>query len=227
MNAETVAAFAPLARALPEALLIFVGNEMDSGEARRAVMELNLQQRARFLGDQPADVISELAAIADIGICLRRPPTNGETSGTLMALLGRGVPTIVSDVGSFSCFPDSVVRKHRWHSDGLTGLTQALRELADDRQGREALGHAALLYVRAKHDWASAADSYEEIIEWTALGRTGPRSRGPRRCRAGRPLNRRNGSRPHRETGRVPAWGIARPAGTWDKFSSLTLLGES
>ena len=55
MNAETIAAFAPLARAIPEALLIFVGNEIDNGEARRKVMELGLQHRVRFLGHYPAE----------------------------------------------------------------------------------------------------------------------------------------------------------------------------
>ena len=81
MNAETIAAFAPLAREIPEALLVFAGKEDDQGEARRKAMELDLQHRVRFLGHRPADVAADLAAIADIGVCLRRPPTNGETSG--------------------------------------------------------------------------------------------------------------------------------------------------
>ena len=73
-----------------------------------------------------------------------------------MDLLRLGVPTIVSDVGSFSCYPDSVVRKHRWESDGLAGLTQALRELAEDRPRREALGRAARHYVRPE-PWLAAS----------------------------------------------------------------------
>ena len=179
MNAETIAAFAPLARAIPEALLIFVGTEHDNGEARRKVMELGLQHRVRFLGHHPADVLADMAAIADIGVCLRRPPTNGETSAGLLDLLRLGVPTIVSDVGSFSCYPDSMVRKHRWESDGLAGLTQALRELAGDRPRREALGRAARHYIHQNHGWQRAADSYEEIIERTVVGRTRPKADGP------------------------------------------------
>ena len=197
-ESETIAAFAPLAHAIPEALLIFVGNEIDNGEARRKVMELGLQHRVRFLGHYPDD-LADLAAIADIGVCLRRPPTNGETSAALMDLLRLGVPTIVSDVGSFSCYPDSVVRKHRWSSDGLIGLTHALRELAEDRPRREALGRAAWRYVHQNHGWPSTADSYEEIIERTAAGRTRPQADGPR-SRTRRSSPRRNGSRPHRET---------------------------
>jgi glycosyltransferase involved in cell wall biosynthesis len=177
MNSETIAAFAPLARAIPEALLIFFGKEIDDGEARRQVMELGLQHRVRFLGHCPDD-LDDLAAIADIGVCLRRPPTKGETSGALLDLLRLGVPTIVSDVGSFSCYPDSVVRKHRWDPDGLAGLTHALRELAEDRPRREVLGRAAWHYVHRNHAWPRAADSYEEIIERTIAGRTRPQANG-------------------------------------------------
>ena len=178
MNAETIAAFAPLAREIPEALLIFVGNELDNGEARRKVMELGLQHRVRFLGHYPGD-LADLAAIADIGVCLRRPPTNGETSAALINLLRLGVPTIVSDVGSFAFYPDSVVRKHRWDLDGLAGITRALRELAEDRPRREVLGRAAWHYVHQNHGWPRAADSYEEIIERTVAGRTRPPADGP------------------------------------------------
>jgi glycosyltransferase involved in cell wall biosynthesis len=171
MNPETIAAFAPLAGSIPGALLIFVGHELDFGAARRTAAELGLQDRVRFLGHHPADVLGELAAIADIGVCLRRPPTNGETSGALMDLLRLGVPTIVSDVGSFSDYPDSVVRKTRWEEDGVGGLARALRELAENRPGREALGRAAWDHVRWNHAWSRTADMYEEIIERPVAGR--------------------------------------------------------
>ena len=226
MNSETIAAFAPLARAIPEALLIFVGNEMDNGEARCKVTELGLQHRVRFLGHYPGD-LADLAAIADIGVCLRRPPTNGETSGALLDLLRLGVPTIVSDVGSFSCFPDSVVRKHRWDMTGLTGLTQALRELAEDRPRREVLGRAAWHYVHQNHGWPRGPTLMKRSSSGPPRVGLGPKPTGPRRYRAFKSSPRRNGSRPHRDTGRLPACGIARPAGASDKFPSPILLGES
>jgi glycosyltransferase involved in cell wall biosynthesis len=177
MNAETIAAFAPLSGAIPEALLIFVGPEVDGAEARRKVMELGLEHRVRFLGHYPGD-LADVAAITDIGVCLRRPPTHGETSASLMDFLRLGVPTIVSDVGTFSDYPDSVVRKHRMDKDGIAGLTQAMRELAEDRPRREALGRMARQYVQQNHSWSGAADSYEEIIERTVAGRARPRAGG-------------------------------------------------
>jgi glycosyltransferase involved in cell wall biosynthesis len=177
MNLETIAAFAPLARAIPGALLLFAGGELDNGEARREVGRLGLQHRVRFLGHYSGD-LAELAAIADIGVCLRRPPTNGETSASLMDFLRLGVPTIVSDVGTFSGYPDSVVHKHRMDADVLAGLTRALRELTENRLQREALGRAAVRYVRQNHTWSGAADSYEEIIERVAAGRKRPQADG-------------------------------------------------
>ena len=45
-----------------------------------------------------------------------------------------------------------------------------------DRRERQALGRAALHYVRANHDWARVADAYEEIIEATAARRAAPRA---------------------------------------------------
>jgi glycosyltransferase involved in cell wall biosynthesis len=175
-SCEIIAAYAALARAIPAALLIFVGEFVDAGEARRMVTGLELQHRVRFLGYQPGDVVADLAATADIGICLRPAPQNGEMTGALMKLLSLGVPTIVSDRESFSCFPDAAVGKHRRDRDGLAGLSRALCELAVDRRERQALGRAALHYVRANHDWARVADAYEEIIEATAARRAAPRA---------------------------------------------------
>jgi glycosyltransferase involved in cell wall biosynthesis len=175
MNVETISAFEPLARAIPEALLILVGVEFDGGKARERVVELGLQQRVRFLGHYPGD-LAEIAAITDIGVCLRRPPTNGETSASLMDFLRLGVPTIVSDVGSFSDYPASVVRKHRMDTDGITGLSLALRELADDQSGREAMGCEARKYLQLNHSWSKTGESYCEVIERAVAARGRPES---------------------------------------------------
>jgi glycosyltransferase involved in cell wall biosynthesis len=172
MGTETIEAFAPVAREIPAALLVFAGKEEDGGEARRKAMELGLQRQVRFLGHRPASVVNDLATIADIGVCLRRPPAKGEIAGALLDLLRLGVPTVVSDVVSFSCYPDSVILKHRWDEDGLDRLIRALRELAVNPAQREALGRAAGRHVEQYHSWSRTADSYEEIIERTVTRRT-------------------------------------------------------
>ena len=177
LNAESIVAFAELARRRPDALFLFVGEELDYGESRRVVERLGLSRQVRFLGHYPAD-LADFGAISDIGVCLRRPPTNGETSGALLDLLRLGVPTIVSDVGTFSAYPDTAVRKVPWAGDDLSPLVQAMVELADRPAARATLGRSALQYIVDAHDWSNLASSYAEIIEQTYARTRWRRDRG-------------------------------------------------
>ena len=113
----------------------------------------------RFLGRQPAAAFADLMLVTDIGMNLRMPPTNGETSRALLSLLAAGVPTVVTDVATFSDFPASVVRKVHWETEGAAGLTRVMLELAGDREARERLGRAALSYVEfttSGHAWRNS-----------------------------------------------------------------------
>lgn len=167
MNNEAIAAFAAVADEVPGAIFVLVGRDLEGGEARRKAAELGVQDRVHFLGHQPDDAFTDLVAAADLGLSLRRPPTYGETSGALLDLLRTGIPTIVTDVGTFSDYPADVVRKVRWQADGQAGLTAAVRELAGDPQARAALSRTALAYVRETHTWEQAAAAYVAAIEST------------------------------------------------------------
>src|SRR6202034_3301666 len=105
---------------------------------------LGLADRVRFLGRQPAADYDDLIAATDVGVNLRLPPTNGETSAALLNLLASGVATVVTDVATFADYPDTVVRKVRWdEARGPEALRQALFSLASDRTARQAFGSAA------------------------------------------------------------------------------------
>jgi glycosyltransferase involved in cell wall biosynthesis len=165
MNVEAILAFQSLAAQNPKARFIFVGQDWEKGLARRKVDELGLSDRILFLGRQPAEAFDELLGAVDIGVSLRRPPTYGETSGALLHMLRNGIPTIVNDVGTFSGYPDHVVRKVCMDVEGIEGLARALRTLAEDRHRREMLGLAAYRYVANNHAWSRAAQMYCDVIE--------------------------------------------------------------
>ncbi|HWE35892.1 MAG TPA: glycosyltransferase [Isosphaeraceae bacterium] len=171
MNVEAIEAFATIAAEVPAASLVFVGQDLGHGEARRRAFELGLADRVRFLGRQPAGEFAGLIGAMDVGVSLRLPPTNGETSAALLDMLGRGLPTIVTDVATFSGYPDSAVRKVRWDADGPSALAAALRELARDAHARATLGDAAKGYVRDHHSWQHAAALYADVIESAARDR--------------------------------------------------------
>jgi glycosyltransferase involved in cell wall biosynthesis len=171
LNREALDAFGAVAEADPSAVYVFAG-EAPGDEMRRYVEERRVGDRVRFLGRQSAVDFADLTAVTDLGINLRLPPTFGETSAALLNLLGAGVATIVTDTGSFSDFPDSVVRKVRWESGGIERLRCALLELARDRGAREALGRAASAYVREYHEWPRVAERYVPVIERCHADRT-------------------------------------------------------
>ncbi|MEO6809808.1 MAG: glycosyltransferase, partial [Isosphaeraceae bacterium] len=171
MNLETITAFEPLAKAIDSSLLLFVGQDLTQGAAERRVEELGLTGRVGFLNHQRDIDYADLIAATDVGVCLRRPPTNGETSAALLDLLRHGVPTIVNNVGTFADYPDDVVRKVNWDLDGIDGLIQALFDLARDRS---TLGRSALRHVEENHSWSGAAERFVEIIERCAFERKSP-----------------------------------------------------
>ena len=189
MCPQAISAFVEIAREEPLALFVLVGEEADGGAVRRHAESLGLMDRIRFLGRQPASAFEELTLAIDVGVNLRLPPTNGETSGSLLNLLAAGVPTIVTDVATFMDYPSSVVYKVHWETEGHAGLVRALRSLVSDQNAREALGRIAWQYTLDNHRLAEIAPKYVEVIERSHQGRLEGRAarHARRRVRLGAP----------------------------------------
>jgi len=164
-NLEAIAAFAKLAPEYPSARMLFAGRDLDGGAALAKVKSLGLSGRVQFLGHVSTQALHDLVSITDVGVNLRRPPTNGETSGTLQLLLAAGTPTIVSDIDTFSSYPDSLVLKVAGGDDLTPRLTAAMRALACDPRRRQTLGRNAVDFIRETRDWKVVAQQYAEAIE--------------------------------------------------------------
>jgi len=177
MNAEAITAFASVSKDDPRAIIAFVGQEADGGEARTRAESLGLGDRVRFLGRRPLDDFHALAEACDVGVNLRRPPTNGETSAALLDLIRWGVPTIVTDVATFADYPDAIVSKVDW-TRGQPALDHAMRSLVLDPSRRQSLGMSAHEHVRRTHQWPDVAAMYAEVIERAYASRRSPRLRG-------------------------------------------------
>ena len=118
------------------------------------------------------------------------PPTNGETSSSLLDLLRQGIPAIISDVGTFSDFPETACRKLPWAgASSQDSLTKTLLDLAESRRAREELGASAMQYVRDRHSWSRVAEIYVQAIEASIPAGQGHRptpARGPHFRMAGK-----------------------------------------
>jgi len=145
-HAKIAEAFTAVAEQLPRALLHFVGSCADQ-ELQRALMEMidanDLMDKVVFTGYADPELYSLYISAADIAIQLREE-TRGETSGAITDCLAGGLPTIVSDIGSFSELPDDVVRKVPRSAD-INDIASALISLSDTAV-RERLANKARQY---------------------------------------------------------------------------------
>src|SRR5262249_8200353 len=108
--AESLRAFQRLVRLVPQAKMIFVGEPHPEFPIHALILSVGLSAKVRILGFAPIqDFVGYLGA-CDIVLNLRFP-TVGESSGTLLRSLGLGKSVLVSNIGSFSEFPDDVCLK--------------------------------------------------------------------------------------------------------------------
>jgi len=166
-NRETIQAFSELVHSGVSASLVFAGQDLGHGEAFAEADRLGIRDRIHFLGHCSEQTYRDVVSAIDVGICLRKPPTNGESSASLLDLLSAGVPTIVSDVGTFSELPDNTVWKLPVHShEGVVvHLRKVMQILSEFSQAREQLQQGSLTYVARKHSLTQFVDAYRRLIE--------------------------------------------------------------
>ena len=107
---ESLRAFRRLLRVEPRAKLILVGEAHPDLNLNSLIRSLDIAASVRKIGFAERQDFTGYLAACDAVINLRYP-TVGESSGTLLRALGLGKPALVSDVGSFSEFPDDVCLK--------------------------------------------------------------------------------------------------------------------
>lgn len=71
--------------------------------------------------------------MAACDFCLNlRYPTQGETSASVHRMLGMGKPIVVTDIGSFSEYPDDIVLKVRYDENEVNDIYEALQILLNN-----------------------------------------------------------------------------------------------
>lgn len=156
-------AFCTLARERPNALFLAVG-EISKDYDLPALVPADLASRVRPLGRVDLDTFHAAMAATDVAINLRYP-SGGETSATLMRLLGLGRAVIVTEGGSFDEIPDGAcARVPPDESEGEL-LLEILRRLSADEPLRRAMGENARRFVTAEHRIEQTADAYAQAIE--------------------------------------------------------------
>lgn len=156
-------AFARLYRDWPAVRFVCVGQIVQDYDLLKLVAELGISDVVDMVGYVPEDKFMRYLAAVDMAVNLRYPWT-GENSGTLISLLGAGVPTLVSDIGSFQELPDEVVLKIPVDTTELDCIEQALRQLLRDRERARQIGDAAQRFVRETANPVKVARQYAAFM---------------------------------------------------------------
>lgn len=159
-------AFRRLAAERPDVQFLIAGSEAPGLGAmlERQIGFLGLGGRVRRLGFVQPQTVADLLAAADCCVNLRYPSA-GETSASLLRIMGAGLPVIVSDAGSFSELPPGCAIKVPIGPVEEPLLAEYLIALGRDEGLCLGLGAAARAFVAEEHSLERAATGYLRVLE--------------------------------------------------------------
>lgn len=155
-------AFARLRAEVPQARL-FIAGEISPHLDFAAVFTPELRPGVTVTGRLELAAFLSYMQACDVAVNLRHP-TAGETSGTVIRLLGLGKPLIVNDTGAFAEIPDDCCAKVALDDAEEDLLVAYLRRLAADEPLRRRMGENALRHAETHHSLAGSARGYAEFL---------------------------------------------------------------
>lgn len=158
-------AFARLRREVPAARLLIVG-EVSPHFDFDQVFTPELREGVTVTGRLEIDRFLLYMRACDVAVNLRHP-TAGETSGTVVRLLGMGKPLIVNETGSFAEIPGYCCAKVPLDPMEEDLLVAYLRLLAGDEPLRRRMGENARRHMALHHSLAGSARAYAGFLRET------------------------------------------------------------
>lgn len=161
----TLRAFASLHGRFPQLRYALVGEEVEGVHLDALLTELDLNNAlVRRVGYADEATYADYLAATDIGLNLRYP-TLGESSGTLLQLLGYGKPTLVSQVDAFAELPETAVVPIPIGPEEAMAVETAVADLITNEARRRAMGLAAARLVAQQHAPAAVARQYAAFLQ--------------------------------------------------------------
>ena len=158
-------AFRRLTAERPDALFVIAGSEAPGLGATldRQIGYLGLGARVRRLGFVTPGTVDDLLAAADCCVNLRYPSA-GETSASLLRIMGAGLPVLVSDAGSFRELPAGSAMVIPVGPIEEPLLAEYLIALARDGSLRAGLGETARDFVATEHSLERSVLGYLDTL---------------------------------------------------------------
>jgi glycosyltransferase involved in cell wall biosynthesis/SAM-dependent methyltransferase len=162
--AQSLRAFRRLLRIEPLAKMILVGESHPDFPVHSLLQTLDISADVRVLGFTAIEDFVGYMAACDIVLNLRYP-TLGESSGSLLRALGLGKSLLVSDVGSFSEFPDDICLKVPVDESEEDFIFEYLSLLVSQPAAARAMGARAREWVARECNWATVARRYLSFMQ--------------------------------------------------------------
>jgi glycosyltransferase involved in cell wall biosynthesis len=159
----TLRAFKALLMEMPNSLYLLVGSRSPNYDPTRQIEMLGLQNNVKSTGYVSPEDFPYYLAASDVCINLRHP-TAGETSASLLRIMGAGVPVLVSRTGSFEELPDDAAGKIDIDDTEEDLLLEHLLLLARRPDLREVMSHSARRFVAQHHTLEQAATGYLQFL---------------------------------------------------------------
>ncbi len=151
---------------------VVVGEVSDACPLEEQVASLGLEDSVRFTGYLEVDDFQQYLHAVDLALNLRYP-TAGETSASLLRVMGMGVPVVVPRYRQYADIPPHTCA----HLDPGEGeeerLSDLIAELSGDPERRGAMGTAARSYVAREHTLQSSARGYADFLQELVQGSAG------------------------------------------------------
>jgi glycosyltransferase involved in cell wall biosynthesis len=162
-------AFARLLHDFPNALYLLVGQPSPEFDVEGLVATLGLGDAVRTTGRTSLRDFVHTMLATDVALNLRYP-TAGETSASLIRLLGLGIPTLVTNVGGFADFPNDCCAKVDVNPFEEDTILAILRRLSGDEDFRQQLGENARKHILQMHAPERTAQDYLTFIDGVVSG---------------------------------------------------------
>ncbi len=147
----------------PQLRYLLVGSVSPSYDLQAAIARAGLQDVVSVTGYVDRAAFEEYVAAADICINLRHP-TAGETSASLLRLLGAARPTLVTATGSFTELPLGTAAQVDPDASEQDLIQAYCRLLLGNPTLAEQIGLAARTYVAQDHTLEGAAQGYMRFL---------------------------------------------------------------
>ena len=163
----------------PDVCYLLVGSISPSYDVRAAIVRAGLEDSVTVTGYVERRAFEDYVAAADICLNLRHP-TAGESSASLLRLLGAGKPTLVTASGSFAELPPGVAAQVDLDASEGNLILEYCHLLAAHPKLAAAMGAHARAYVARDHTLDGAATSYMRFLAaHYGWGDTPPLRTGP------------------------------------------------